>query len=72
MIAIITPKFNVFYNISKEDSFFTYSRWVYDFPNSCFGYTFDSYFLAFGAENIRDISDIIEYLEMHNAKRVYE
>lgn len=72
MIAIITPKFNVFYNISKEDNFFTNSRWVYDFPNSCYGYRFDSYLLAFGAENIKDINDIIEYLEMHNVKRIYE
>jgi len=72
MTAIITPKFSVFYDISKEDKFFANSKWVFDFPKSCFGRNFDSYLLAFGAENIRDINDIIDYLEMHNVKRIYE
>ena len=72
MIAIITPHFKVFYNISKEDRFFTDSRWVYDLGKSCFDYTFDFYFLAFGAENIKEIGDIIDYLEAHNVKRIYE
>lgn len=72
MTAIITPHFKVFYNISKEYIFFTDSKWVYDLGKSCFGYTFDSYFLAFGAENIKDINDIIDYLEIHNVKRIYE
>ena len=32
---------------------------------------FDSYFLAFSAENIKDINKIIEYLDAHNVKRIY-
>lgn len=67
MIAIITSKFSVFRDINKEDS-----KWVFDFPKSCFGRNFDSYLLAFGAENIRDINDIVDYLEIHNVKRIYE
>lgn len=71
MTAIITPQFKVFYNISKEDRFFASSRWVYDFK-SCFGYEFDSYFLAFGAEKIKEIDEITDYLEARNIKRTYE
>lgn len=72
MTAIITPHFRDFYNISKENRFFANSRWVYDFWKSCFARDFNSYFLAFGAENIKEIDEITDYLEAHNVKRIYD
>jgi len=74
MIAIVTGTFRHFYETSREDKFFANSRWVFDFNKSCFGNRFDSYFIAFGAENIKtaEMDRIIDYFELHNVKRIYE
>lgn len=71
MVAVITKYHNVWYNLGKEYSeLFIDSRWVYS-PSVVFGRNFDSYILAHGWEEIKDLDTIIAHLESHGTKRKY-
>lgn len=72
MIAIITPHFRDFYEFIKYDPFdgrYFEVKWVDQFK-TVFDRDYDGYVLLYTYYEVKDINDIIEYLESHGAKRI--
>jgi len=72
MIAIISPHFRDFYNFTKYGVFtgeYFEVKWV-DTLTTVFGRNYDGYILWYDYYEIDDIDEIIEYLEIHGAKRI--
>lgn len=72
MIAIVTPNFNWFYEISQYSGFdgmYCDTKWVSN-KEQAYGRNFDGFVLGRNYYEIKNISEIVEYLEMHGAKKI--
>jgi len=72
MIAIVTPYFRDFYQFIKYSPFdgsYFEVKWVDQFK-TVFGRDYDGYILYYKYWEIKEINDIVDYLESHGAKRI--
>lgn len=72
MIAIVTPHFRNFYEFIKYPPFtgeYFEVKFVASFK-SVFGRDYEGYILSYKYYEIKDINDIVDYLESHGAKRI--
>lgn len=72
MIAIVTPHFRNFYDFIKYPPF-TGEHFEVKFVDSfksVFGRDYDGYILSYEYYEIKDINDVVDYLESHGAKRI--
>jgi len=72
MIAIVTPYFKDFYQLIKYAPFdgrYFEVKWI-NSVKSVFGRNYDGYILWYEYWEIKDINEVVDYLESHGAKRI--
>lgn len=72
MIAIITPHFRDYYQLIKYEPFdgrYFEVKWIDNFKKA-FGRNYDGYILWYEYWEIKNINEVVEYLESHGAKRI--